>query len=119
MHALHHLVRVDAASLQFAIAHTVLLVLDGGIEGSQTVQLHGHAVTHQLGQTLDDLRQHTIDDGSWIRQSVVYHVLHETALRQRLAVGHLGKVFTITQRLRTALLRHCQLQYLRIFCHNF
>jgi hypothetical protein len=49
-----------------------MLVLGGGVEGSQTVQLDGLTLGQQLGDTLAELSQNTIDyvdgvDGTMVR----------------------------------------------------
>ena len=63
--------------------HTGLLRhLGRRIERSETSELDGHTLCHELRQTVTDLGEHTLHDGTSIQRTVVYHVLCEAAQRE-------------------------------------
>ena len=89
---------------------------------------HGNTLCQQFGQTLHDLQEHTLHDGTTEVRVVVGHVLGETAQRERLLHVHLGVVLAVGGRVLVVLVLseinpqcnlfccHSSCVYLNSFC---
>ena len=94
---------------------TALLALDGGVEGTQTINLHLLRVKQHLQQTAAELLQNTIYHVGGINASVLANVVRQLTGVQALQVLHSSVVLAIG----SAVLILVLVNFINNLCHNF
>jgi len=115
---LHHVVWAEAHHFGDAAHAGALHHLCGGIEGAESFELHRHALCHQLGQVVDNLLQHALDDVALVDGAMRDHVVAEAAQREGGLAVHRGVILAVACATFVLVLSevdpHCNL----FSCHN-
>ena len=86
---------VPLSSEQVGLGDALLGALHRGPEDTQTVDLHGVALSDQLDHTRGHLGEHTLDDVARVHSLVLSHVLGQTSERDRLLLYGLRVILTV------------------------
>ena len=103
------------------VAHRALgaLRLHGGVEGSQAVELHGHAGGEQLHHTVAEGGQHADDGVAGVGAAVAEDVVAQAAQAQRVGAYHPGEPEQVGVVVSVVQLTKIVLHRKLIVCHNF
>ena len=118
VHALDVGVRVPLALQERLLGDTLLGALNGGYEGSQTVDLDGVTLRQELGDAARHLHQDTLDDVAAVNRVVLGHVVTETTQGDRLLLDGLRVVLAVTRVVGVQVLTNVDFKLWILNCHN-